>query len=445
MYCNNCRRIIENTDAAFCPECGSPLVPAPFAGDMPPSEAVQSKDTATGIKTAQNDPVISKPESAPVRQTGTEYGHGTENSDTAAFAALNYSSSAVNNTAQIPPAPPTLSPPPLHTGEKSSKRHGKPSASKPKRGGVPTALIVVAVILFVLVAGFAFLLLYFGLDISDLLKIISEGGALSGSTMQYSDVDGTNDSLKTGGDTDTIVALPTPTPRPTEVPRAESTASTLVIRNAHANARLLVDGVDTPFDYVGNDLVVERYNLPEVCQVRLVTEDDGTYETAAVWYNAKRNDELSFGADYGDYVPCDASGLGVPSVQFIDVLLWAYHRGFLTAINEQSTAYLQYSTDKNTYAENDHVFSTANARNTYDLDDFQVGCDADSVTYSNDGKVLLNATFVSYATNRQTGSRAEVVSRKTMELVWEDGMWKVNRLAFVNDNDYEARRYADLP
>ena len=32
-----------------------------------------------------------------------------------------------------------------------------------------------------------------------------------------------------------------------------------------------------------------------------------------------------------------------------------------------------------------------------------------------------------------------------MEIVWEDGVWKVNRLAFVSDGDYEARRYAELP
>lgn len=456
MYCNKCQRTIDDAEATFCPECGIPLVPGPFAEDMPPAESTQIKDTAVSLGTqpfpgptdnqsaAETERGIpSEPIGASVQQSETRASYAAVDSDTTAFAAINN----VSSTTQMP-SPPVLSPPPLHTGERASKRRGTAIAFAQKNEGVPVALVVMAAILFVLVASFVFLWLYFDLDTSDLVKIISKDRALSESTTQYGDEGGvgkSNGSLKTGNNTGTGNALPTSTPRPTEPPRAEPTDSTVVLRNAHPNARLLVNGVDTSFKYVGDDIVVQRSDLPDVCQIVLVAENDGTYEMATSWYNYQYGNELFFAGDYGDYVLCDASGLGKPSTKFIDALLWAYHKSFLRAINEQSSSYLQYSTEKNTYEENNHVYSTANASNTYDLDNFSVGCDPDSVSYSNEGKITLNATFVSYATKRKTGNKSEIISRKTLELIWENGMWKVNRLAFVNDNDYAAGRYADLP
>ncbi|WP_294452132.1 hypothetical protein, partial [uncultured Gemmiger sp.] len=67
-----------------------------------------------------------------------------------------------------------------------------------------------------------------------------------------------------------------------------------------------------------------------------------------------------------------------------------------------------------------------------------------SIQYS-DGLVRYNGSFVTYATNRQTGLEKEISNHRTIELVWEDGMWKVNRMAFLSDEDFSAGRYAQLP
>lgn len=238
-----------------------------------------------------------------------------------------------------------------------------------------------------------------------------------------------------------------PASEPTEVPHAEPTETTVVVRDAKPNGRLFVDGVETPCDYVGGDIVIQRSDMPDLCQVRWVAqEDDGSYSTAAVWFNYTYGNELSFlMEDYGGYVACNASGLGVPSRGFLHVLIWAYHDGFLRCINDQTTAKMHYSTERNTKAEESHIFSMENSRNTYDINDFQVREDENSIAYDGNGTILLNASFLSHATNRYNGNTADVYNHKTMEIIWEDGMWKVNRLAFLNDADFEAGRYADLP
>lgn len=466
MYCNNCRRYIDNTEAAFCPECGSRLVPAPFAGDLPPAgneEAEQATELITEAvpqpgPEAQAAPAYpeaaantASPADAPLPQAEPAYRYASEGSDTEAFSIAGQGGS----TAQMPAAAPAMSPPPLRTGDGRSRGRKKAAASSNQGKGVPLALIIVPVIALVLVAGLVFLWFYFDLELSDITEMFSKKQDSAGSSALYQEDTGAskNDGLLPDKDTANSGdaanngggAAPTPAPAPTEVPRAEATDSTVVLRSAHSNGRLLVNGVDTPFEYVGEDIVIQRSDLPEICQILFIAENNGAYEMAAIWYSSQSENDLSLTEGSGGYVPCDANGLGKPGTSFINTLLWVYHEGFLRAINEQSTAYLRYSTEKNTNAENDHVFSTANARNTYDLNNFSAECDANSITYSNDGKITLNATFVSYATNRQNGNRAQVVSRKTMELLWENGVWKINRLAFVNDNDYAAGRYADLP
>lgn len=238
--------------------------------------------------------------------------------------------------------------------------------------------------------------------------------------------------------------IPAPVQTPATVPGAQFANTAVVFHNAHPNGKVFVDGVEAEFLYDGGDVILPRAFMKDVCQVRIVAEKDGAFETAAVWYNKAYGDELSFDADYGGYVPCDASGKSEPSQKVIDVLLWAYHDSFLRCINEQTTSLLRYSTAANTKREESHIFSETNAKNTYSLDNFHAGCDPESITYR-DGTVTLNATFVSYATSRKDGKTTPVTSNKTMELVWEDGVWKVNRLAFVSDEDFAAHRYAELP
>ena len=144
------------------------------------------------------------------------------------------------------------------------------------------------------------------------------------------------------------------------------------------------------------------------------------------------------------HVSCDADGKAEPSEKVVDVLTWAYYDGFLRCINDQTLSYMAFSTATNTSDQSENVFSDANSKNIYDVDDFTAVCDPESILYQ-DGKVIYNAYFRSTCTRRSTGDSKQVENHRTIELVWEDGVWKVNRIAFLSEDDFNARNYAQLP
>lgn len=234
-------------------------------------------------------------------------------------------------------------------------------------------------------------------------------------------------------------------------PSAVGSSEQIVFRNSMSSATITVDGIPVPFDYVGTDAVLDRSLLPSVCQVRVIVPLSTGYQTAAVWFNeqyaANQYDYVySFGDenDYGRYQHCDPDGLCPPDDKMVDVLTWAYFRGFLQCINGQTMDYLVYSTASNTSEQTESVFSSANTHNTYDLNDFSAVAVPESIRYDN-GTVLYNATFRSISSDRNSSRTVEITDHRTIELVYEDGFWKVNRIAFLNDDDFNAGQYAFEP
>ena len=204
---------------------------------------------------------------------------------------------------------------------------------------------------------------------------------------------------------------------------------------------ITVDGKAVDFAYVGNDAVIPRSSLSDVCQVRIVADNgNGGYKTAAVWYNKDYGNELTFGADYGAYTDCDATGLAKPGDKVVDVLTWAFYRSFQEAINEGNSSLLRYSTAGNS------TRCAAEIRNytgnTYDLGNFQAVSDPASIKYT-DGQVIYNGHFVANYTD--SGSSYTADHHRTLRLVWEDGIWKVDAFSLLPDGAYSATTYATLP
>ena len=162
--------------------------------------------------------------------------------------------------------------------------------------------------------------------------------------------------------------------------------------------------------------------------------------TAAVWYNKDYGNELTFGADYGAYTDCDATGLAKPGDKVVDVLTWAFYRSFQEAINEGNSSLLRYSTADNS------TLCAAEIRNytgnTYDLGNFQAVSDPASIKYT-DGQVIYNGHFVANYTD--SGSSYTADHHRTLRLVWEDGIWKVDAFSLLPDGAYSATTYAPLP
>lgn len=228
---------------------------------------------------------------------------------------------------------------------------------------------------------------------------------------------------------------------------AQASDSQVVLRNVPDDAVITVNGAEVDYEMVGHDAVVQRSYIPDVAQVRVIAPvDGGGWQTAAVWYNYKYGNDMTMGdsGDYGQYVSCDADGKAEPSEKVVDVLTWAYYDGFLRCINDQTLSYMAFSTATNTSDQSENVFSDANSKNIYDVDDFTAVCDPESILYQ-DGKVIYNAYFRSTCTRRSTGDSKQVENHRTIELVWEDGVWKVNRIAFLSEDDFNARNYAQLP
>lgn len=228
---------------------------------------------------------------------------------------------------------------------------------------------------------------------------------------------------------------------------AEASETEVVFRNALPDAVVTMDGEPISFTYVGNDIVVQRSDLKDVCIVRIIAPvSDGGYQTAAVWYNFQYGNDMTFGDpdDYGDYVSCNEDGLGVPSTKVVDVLTWAYYTSLLKSINEQDTSNLRYSTISNTLDQATYIRNDSNKKNSYNMDNYVAVCDPESILYYEDsGTVMYNATFVSYATNRSTGVEKTISNHRTICLTWEGSMWKVSASAFLSEDDFNQRYYAD--
>lgn len=385
MRCSYCGKEITNPNARFCSGCGRPLQAGPAAQQAQP----QRTNRASGVNAVQ------PPRGGPK-----------------------------NNAAM------------RGRGEYYSPDNRKKSAGP---------IIAIVAVLMVALLGFGAWFVVSSGVLADLLprSIVPE----------YQD---TPDSSFYPEDTfapeDDVSVLPETTATPVPEP-AVASETQVVLRNAKPDGKILVDGVEVPFEYVGSDAVVQRQYLPDLCQIRIVASDEnGQYQTAAVWYNYRYGNELTFGNPavfgdanaYGEYLPCDADGKAEPSDQFINVLTWAYYQGFLQCINNQTMSFMVYSTAGNTSDASNNVYSSSNQKNTYNMDDFTAVCDPNSIQYTSDGRVIYNAYFRSTATNRSSGESKEIVNQRTIELVWEDSMWKVNRQAFLSDSDYEAGNYADL-
>lgn len=226
---------------------------------------------------------------------------------------------------------------------------------------------------------------------------------------------------------------------------ATATETQVVFRNSRENAIITVDGVQVPFTYVGTDAVVERSALKDVCQVRIIAPTEDGYETAAVWYNYRYGNDMTFGDDYGEYQPCTEDGLARPGDKVVDVLTWAYYLGYLNSINAQDVGQMTYSTADNSLAQTSGIYDPENANYQYDTGNFTAVCEPSSIVMQEDQTVVYNATFESHRTDRTTGETSVGMNHRTIRLIWEDGYWKVDATAFLSDADFAAGRYAVLP
>ena len=312
------------------------------------------------------------------------------------------------------------------------------ASTKPVRNANPLVLGLV-VLVIVLVAALAFVLLNGRNKDSGSADVPPAESSSAVSESQPTASESTAPAAET-----TNPAASEAAPEATALPSAVASDTQVVIHNAVAEgATITVDGKAVQFSLVGTDAVITRDLLPDVCQIRIIAPaEDGGYQTAAVWYNKDYGNELSFAADYGEYVSCDATGRGKPSDKVVDVLTWAFYRSFLTSINNQNLSEIRYSTAANTIRVGTEISDYFDLK--YNLDDFSATCTPSTILYSeSDGSVVYDGTFRCYYNLNGTTNTSQVY--RTVRLVWEDGVWKVDAFIRIDEPTYQAGAYGQLP
>ena len=61
-------------------------------------------------------------------------------------------------------------------------------------------------------------------------------------------------------------------------------------------------------------------------------------------------------------------------------------------------------------------------------------------TYS----LTVNVSYMCVREDRDTAVREINSNHRTICMVWQDGMWQVDDIAFLSDDDFAAHKYADL-
>lgn len=346
---------------------------------------------------------------------------------------------------------PLSKPHPAHGPSQTSKvtelPHGTPQA--PAKDHLVTApakrkhpVIRALIILMVLVAG------CLGLVLSGKVSFLSDWFSLNAreagpvwTPLPFA----TSETAETSSTAETATPAPTmtpvssvpPVPTPTEI-----SSDQVVLQGVPQGAIITINGVSAPVVTVGTNVAVQADLLTVPCQVRAIVPDGtGNYTTTVFFYEQTSGKNLDFSTL--TWQNSNADGLAAPSSSVLTALARDYYRGFLTAINEQDLSDMTYSTAGNTADQAEHVSSDVNTQNRWDTETFICTVDENSIAV-NGSTVLFNVTYTANRTETDTGKQAVNTNHRTIRAQWEDGMWKVDRIAFLSDPDFTARKYADL-
>ncbi len=209
-------------------------------------------------------------------------------------------------------------------------------------------------------------------------------------------------------------------------------------------ALVTVDGQIAARDVSGGEVYIPQDMLStEASQVRVIVKNDSDYQSATMWYSG--DPDSVYSVDSSSYQNSTSDGFNLPDDDFLVRFAWEYYRSFLRAIMHDSIDDLMFATSKNLDEQSYYVHSTENHKNIWDIDSASVTLDPSSVQFDNYGqRILMNVSYEAYRTNRYTNETVLNSNHRTIEMVWEDGTWKVNRIRFLSDADYNSGRYAEL-
>ena len=256
-----------------------------------------------------------------------------------------------------------------------------------------------------------------------------------------------------GGNADTPAAEPTAQPAQTPAPAATAapttapqavaaTADSVVLHGVPDGATITINGQNAAATVQNGDAALSKTALGDTAQLRVIANQGGNWRAAAIWYTADQGSEITL-SDSDFLYSGSEDGYLEPDDAFLENVALNYYKAFLNAVNDHDLSEMRFSTARNTDEQSSHVFSDLNAGNTYDTSTASCTLDGSSITWGT-YSLTVNVSYMCVREDRDTAVREINSNHRTICMVWQDGMWQVDDIAFLSDDDFAAHKYADL-
>ena len=239
----------------------------------------------------------------------------------------------------------------------------------------------------------------------------------------------------------------TPAPAATAAPTTEpqavaATADSVVLHGVPDGATITINGQNAAATVQNGDAALSKTALGDAAQLRVIVNQGGNWRAAAIWYTADQGSEITL-SDSDFLCSGGEDGYLEPDDAFLENVALNYYKAFLNAVNDHDLSEMRFSTARNTDEQSSHVFSDLNASNTYDTSTASCTLDGSSITWGTDS-LTVNVSYMCVREDRDTAVREINSNHRTICMVWQDGMWQVDDIAFLSDDDFTAHKYADL-
>ena len=239
----------------------------------------------------------------------------------------------------------------------------------------------------------------------------------------------------------------TPAPAATAAPTTEpqavaATADSVVLHGVPDGATITINGQNAAATVQNGDAALSKTALGDAAQLRVIVNQGGNWRAAAIWYTTDQGSEITL-SDSDFLYSGSEDGYLEPDDAFLENVALNYYKAFLNAVNDHDLSEMRFSTARNTDEQSSHVFSDLNAGNTYDTSTASCTLDGSSITWGTDS-LTVNVSYMCVREDRDTAVREINSNHRTICMVWRDGMWQVDDIAFLSDDDFAAHKYADL-
>ena len=117
-------------------------------------------------------------------------------------------------------------------------------------------------------------------------------------------------------------------------------------------------------------------------------------------------------------------------------VIWFLAQSQIFAANAAAPAELRYVTELHSQSLSAGIKSGATGAVTFTLDKSDMVCDTEHIAYG-DNTVTVNAAASYEAVNDTTGEVETATDYYTIQAVWQDGMWLVDRSWMIPESDYQ--------